>query len=172
MRSPRERDVIILVSMSLRERKQALYDLVAHLLRCKHTRTQKHAHAQTKTSQARLQQRKVVFVTSGTATVRTASSYSTLQNCFPGCLLSYKLCSKIQITLSNLHDHNRIKLFMLITPHTSRRVLVTSLSFTGQLSASLFLAVCVWPLPELLSECAWPLRVFLHHQPWRDSRNI
>ncbi len=87
-----------------------------------------------------------------------------LEKCFPCCLLSYKLCSKTQITLSNLHDHNRI-LFMLITLPTSRRVVVTSLSFTGQLSASLFLAVCVWPLPELLSECAWPLRVFLHHQP-------
>lgn len=86
--------------------------------------------------------------------------------------MSYKLCSKIQITLSNLHDHNRIKLCMLITARTSRNVLVTGLSLAGQLPASLSLTVCAWPLPELFLERAWPLRVFFHHLPRRDSWNI
>lgn len=45
MRSPREKDVIILVSMSLKDRKQALYDLMAHLVHCMHT----HARSNTKT---------------------------------------------------------------------------------------------------------------------------
>lgn len=157
MRSKRQKHVIIAASRNMKKRKQALYDLMAHLA---HTHTHKQRWANQVSNKSRLILGATLLYTGLKQLVRKFH------------WLSYKLCSKIQITLSNLHDHNRIKLFMLITPSTSRRVAVTTLSVASQLSASLFLSVCVWPLPELLSECAWPLRVFLHHQPWRDSENI
>lgn len=130
MRSPTEQDVIILASMSLKQRKTSpLTPWLPPYFACTRTKALSNAknHAQTKTK-PRCNKRKVVLDTGDATTVcrppvtaRCMTEKFRLQNSnaacrgaggrkkkgFPDCLFSYKLCSETQITLSNLHDHNR-----------------------------------------------------------------
>lgn len=97
--------------MGLNDRKYSLSDPMPHFLNAHaHACTLKHKNMH-RQRQAR-QQKKVVFDTHDMTTVRrptvtvhcenknvkTTTQRSTLEKCFPGCLFSYKLCSKIQIT--------------------------------------------------------------------------